>query len=260
MPFAPVNGIDLFYESHGDGPAIVFLHGRGGNHLSWWQQVPHFADRFRCITIDHREFGLTKEADKGPGRKAFADDLHELLDHLKIDRACLVGQSMGGFTAMSFAVRMPDRVAGLVLADTTGGIVSADIGSEMRKTIAALPAEPTARSLSLSFPKRKPELAFLYSALGRLTLSIREPLEDLLLSRDGPSLADLADWAVYKVPTLVIVGAEDVMVTPVVAHMVSAHLKGSRLETIHGAGHSAYFEKPKEFNAVLDAFLATLRF
>ena len=74
MPYAPVNGIDLFYESHGDGPAIVFLHGRGGNHLAWWQQIPHFADRFRCIAIDHREFGLTKEVKNGPGRKAFADD------------------------------------------------------------------------------------------------------------------------------------------------------------------------------------------
>ena len=47
MPFAPLNDIDLFYETHGEGPAIVFLHGRGGNHLSWWQQVPHFQERFR---------------------------------------------------------------------------------------------------------------------------------------------------------------------------------------------------------------------
>ena len=260
MPFAPINGIDLFYESHGSGPAIVFLHGRGGNHLSWWQQVPHFADRYRVITIDHREFGLTKDVDKGPGRKAFADDLHQLLDHLKIDRACLVGQSMGGFTAMSFAVREPDRVAGLVLADTTGGIVSADIASEMRKVLAALPADPLARTLALGFPKREPERAFLYSAIGRLTVSIRESVEDLLLSEDGPSLAELADWAVYKVPSLVIVGAEDVLVPPVAAHMVAAHLAGSKLEVIAGAGHSAYFEKPAEFNALLDKFLATLRF
>jgi 3-oxoadipate enol-lactonase len=260
MPHAPINGIDLFYESHGSGPPIVFLHGRGGNHLSWWQQVPHFEDRFRCITIDHREFGLSKDVANGPGRKAFADDLHALLDHLKIERACLVGQSMGGFTAMSFAVRAPDRVAGLVLADTTGGIVSADINSEMRKNLPTLPPEPLARSLGKGFPKRKPGLAFLYSALGRLTFSIRESVEDLLLSEDGPGLAELADWAVYKVPTLVIVGSEDVIVPPVVAHMVAAHLKGSKLEVIRGAGHSAYFEKPKEFNAVLDGFLPNLKF
>jgi 3-oxoadipate enol-lactonase len=260
MPFASVNGIDLFHESDGTGPAIVFLHGRGGNHLSWWQQVPHFAKRFRCITLDQREFGLTKEAKNGPGRKAFADDLHQLLDFLKIDRACLVGQSMGGFTAMSFAVREPDRVAGLVLADTTGGIVSADIRSEMRKSIANLPVDPAARALSPAFASGKEALAFLYAALGRLSPPIRESLEDLLTNEDGPSLADLVDWAVYKVPTLVIVGSEDVIVPPVVAHMVAAHLPGAKLETVQGAGHSVYFEKPAEFNALLDKFLAGLRF
>ena len=260
MPFAHVNGIDLFYESHGEGPAIVFLHGRGGNHLSWWQQVPYFESRFRCITIDHREFGLSKEVNNGPGRKAFADDLHELLDHLKIDKACLVGQSMGGFTAMSFAMRAPDRVAGLVLADTTGGIVTADIQSEMRRAIAALPADPLSRSLALGFPQREPELTFLYSALGRLTFSIRESLEDLLTNEDGPSLPDLADLAVYKVPALVIVGSEDVLVPPVVAHMVAAHLPGARLEVIAGAGHSAYFEKPAAFNAALEGFVGGLRY
>ena len=260
MPFAPVNGIDLFYESHGEGPAIVFLHGRGGNHLAWWQQVPHFSKRHRCIAIDHREFGLTKEVKDGPGRKAFADDLHQLLDHLKIDRACLVGQSMGGFTALSFAVRLPDRVAGLVLSDTSGGIVSADIRSEFRKNLPNLPTDVAVRALSKDFVKREPELAFLYGAIGRLAPPIREGLEALLLSEDGPSLVELADWAVYKVPTLVIVGEEDVVVPPVVAHMVAAHLKGAKLEVVPGAGHSVYFEKPAAFNALLDDFLKALRF
>ena len=260
MPFAPVNGIELFYESHGDGPAIVFLHGRGGNHLAWWQQIPHFSTRYRCIAIDHREFGLTKDVENGPGRKAFADDLHQLLDHLKIDRACIVGQSMGGFTALSFALREPDRVAGLVLADTSGGIVSADILSEFRKSLPNLPAEPASRALSRGFIDGNPMGAFLYSQIGGLTPPIRESLEDLLTSEDGPSLADLADWTVYKVPTLVIVGSEDVLVPPIVAHMVAAHLPGAKLETVQGAGHSVYFEKPAEFNALLDKFLATLKF
>ncbi len=260
MPFAPVNGIDLFYESHGTGPAIVFLHGRGGNHLAWWQQVPHFANRFRVVTLDQRGFGLTKEVKNGPGRKAFADDLHQLLDYLKIDRACLVGQSMGGFAALSFAVREPDRVAGLVLSDTSGGIVSADILSEFRKNLPNLPTDPAVRALSPTFIKSHPEMAFLYASIGRLSPPIRESLEDLLLSEDGPSLVDLADWAVYKVPALVIVGSEDVLVPPVIAHMVSAHLPGARLETVQGAGHSVYFENPKAYNALLDGFLTTLRF
>ena len=260
MPFARINGIDLFHESHGTGPAIVFLHGRGGNHLSWWQQVPHFSGGFRVVTLDQREFGQTREVEDGPGRKAFADDLHQLLDHLEIDRACLVGQSMGGYTALSFAVREPDRVAGLVLADTSGGIVSADILSEFRKNLPNLPENPAARSLAPGFVAARPDLAFLYAAIGRLSSPVRESLESLLTSEDGPGLAELADWAVYKVPTLVIVGDQDLMVPPVIAHMVAAHLPGARLEVVPGAGHSAYFEKPAEFNALLDAFLGTLRF
>ena len=260
MPFAPVNGIDLYYESHGEGPAIVFLHGRGGNHLSWWQQIPHFRDRYRCVAIDHREFGLTREVPDGPGRRAFADDLHELLDHLKVDRACLVGQSMGGFTALSYTVRLPDRVSGLVLADTSGGIVSADIQSEFRTRLPTLPTDVSVRALSAGFRQNQPALAFLYAEIGRLAPPIRESLEDLLLNQDGPSLVELADLAVYKIPTLVIVGDEDLLVPPVVGHMVAAHLPGAKLEVVAGAGHSVYFEKPAEFNALLDAFLATLRF
>ena len=260
MPFASVNGIDLFYESHGEGPAIVFLHGRGGNHLSWWQQVPHFARHFRCITLDQREFGLTKEIPGGPGRLAFADDLHQLLDHLLIERACLVGQSMGGFTALSFAVRAPDRVAGLVLAATSGGIVSADIHSEFRKNLPTLPQDVAVRALAPDFIKREPALAFLYADIGKLAPPIRETVEQLLTNEDGPSLADLADWSVYKIPALVIAGEHDLVVPPVIAHMVAAHLPGARLETVRGAGHSVYFEKPAEFNKLLDGFLATLRF
>ena len=57
MPLAALNGIELYYESHGEGPVVTFLHGAGGNHISWWQQVPVFSQRYRCLTIDHRGFG-----------------------------------------------------------------------------------------------------------------------------------------------------------------------------------------------------------
>ena len=58
---APVNGIDLYYESHGSdsAPTIVFAHGRGGNHMSWWQQVAAFSGEYRCITFDHRGWGAS---------------------------------------------------------------------------------------------------------------------------------------------------------------------------------------------------------
>src|SRR5690606_16126572 len=127
MPHFQINGIKLFAEQVGKGPAIVFAHGRGGNHLSWWQQVPAFSDRFRCITFDHRSFGMSYDVPDGPGQDAFIDDLERLLDQLKISRAVLVAQSMGGYTALGVALRNPARVAGLVLADTTASVAVPEI-------------------------------------------------------------------------------------------------------------------------------------
>ena len=57
MPFANINGIELYYEVHGEGPALVLAHGGGGSHLSWWQQVPEFSQTYKVITFDHRSFG-----------------------------------------------------------------------------------------------------------------------------------------------------------------------------------------------------------
>src|SRR3990172_8664119 len=77
VPFAPVNGIELYYKENGSGPALVFAHGAGGNHLSWWRQIPFFSRRFRCITFDHRAFGrsVDGEGDLRMGRRMFHEDL-----------------------------------------------------------------------------------------------------------------------------------------------------------------------------------------
>ena len=84
MPKARVNGIDFYYETDGEGPAIVFAHGRGGNHMSWWQQVPVFSKNYRCITFDHRGWGTSTDEPGGPGHGAFVEDLKQLLDYLEV--------------------------------------------------------------------------------------------------------------------------------------------------------------------------------
>ena len=122
MPYADVNGVRIYYESHGEGEAIVFAHGAGGNHLSWWQQVPFFRDRYRCVTFDHRGFGRSVERADGPGGASFAEDLRALLDHLGIERTLLAAQSMGGRACLGFSLAYPERVRGLVMSDTTGTI------------------------------------------------------------------------------------------------------------------------------------------
>jgi len=115
----------IFHEFHGEGPAIVFAHGVGGNHASWYQQVPLFSGAYRVITFDHRGFGRSAD-DEHKGRAGFVDDLKELLDALEIDKACLVGQSMGGGTVVGFAARYPERVSALVVSDSLFGIALPD--------------------------------------------------------------------------------------------------------------------------------------
>ena len=120
MPLAKVNGFEMYYETMGEGPPLVFAHGVGGNHAIWWQQVKYFAQWYQVITFDHRGFALSVDVEGGPGRAAFVDDLEGLLDFLKLDKVSLIAQSMGGRTCLGFAVHSPERVNALVMAATTG--------------------------------------------------------------------------------------------------------------------------------------------
>ena len=172
MSKAPVNGIELYYESSGKGPAVVFAHGSGGNHLSWWQQVPVFSLSYRCITFDHRGFGQSLNPPGAPGREAFVEDLRALLDHLEIEKAFLVAQSMGGLTCLGFALAFPQRTTGLVLADTTGGIGEQGVVKELRRR--QIPDDLMLRALSPGFQEREPAKAFLYREIN-LDLFVKTP-------------------------------------------------------------------------------------
>jgi len=72
---AKLGDFRMYYEVHGSGPAVVFAHGAGGTHMSWWQQVPVLSQKYRCITIDHRTYGYSQDVKGGPGRRAFVQDL-----------------------------------------------------------------------------------------------------------------------------------------------------------------------------------------
>ena len=106
---------ELHYEVYGEGPPVVF--------------APRFSREFRCVTYSQRGFGLSPDQSGGPGRAAFVDDLRSLLDRLDIEKASLVGQSMGGRSVLGFAAAYPERVDALVLSGTTGGYRDAELDS-----------------------------------------------------------------------------------------------------------------------------------
>ena len=253
MSKARVNGIELYYESMGEGFAVVFAHGRGGNHLSWWQQVPVFSRSYRCITFDHRGFGQSPAPGDGPGREAFVDDLRALLDHLEIAEAFLVAQSMGGLTCLGFALAYPQRTKGLVLADTTGGIGEHSVVETLRQRQA--PDDVMLRAVSPGFREREPAKAFLYREV-----NLMNPPRDLepngFTSGEGPKAAELAQMAV---PTLLIVGEEDVVMPPAAMELSQRLIPGSRLDVVADAGHSVYFEQPEIFNGLVLDFFARVQ-
>ena len=252
MPKAQINGIELYYESHGSGPAIVFAHGRGGNHISWWQQVAQFSSGYRCITFDHRGWGQSIAEFGSPLRENFTADLTVLLDHLGIQQTFLVAQSMGGFCCLEFALANPDRTLGLVLADTTGGVISPGVSEALGR--ATPPPDGVARSLAGSFIEKQPALTFLYQQIGGLN---PERGEDGVISgfrrEDAPGEAAFLGW---QIPTLLVVGEEDRIFPPDVIEEVHKVIPGSRMEVVPGSAHSAHFEQADVFNELLAEFCA----
>src|SRR5579864_9152268 len=103
-------GAEIYYETTGTGPAIVFAHGLGGNHLSWWQQVPYFSQRYTCLTFAHRGFSPSRVTSGTVDPALFEGDLLALIDHLELAEVRLVAQSMGGWTCLNFALHHPRRV------------------------------------------------------------------------------------------------------------------------------------------------------
>jgi len=115
MPYAPIRDILTYYEEAGSGDPLVLIMGLGGDLQAWALQVPALARQFRVITFDNRGAGRTSAPDKPYSIDGMADDLAALLDSLKIDKANLLGFSMGGFIAQEFALKYPKRVEKLIL-------------------------------------------------------------------------------------------------------------------------------------------------
>jgi pimeloyl-ACP methyl ester carboxylesterase len=253
MPFAEVNAARIYYEQHGRGPDLVFLHGAGGNHLSWWQQVPAFADRYRCTVYDARGWGLST-GDLGVGRWAFGTDLIALIDHLGIERAHVGAHSMGGRAAAGLVRLAPQRVRSLVLSGTNAGAANdriREIQDELRETRGGNGLREHA--LSDEFEAEHPHLASLYRQInalnpGRPRGMLGRPPPTYQGSMHEPLSASGA-------PVLFIAGEHDRITSPALIREAHALVAGSEFHEILGAGHNAYFERPREWNRVVRDFL-----
>jgi 3-oxoadipate enol-lactonase len=256
---------EITYEVTGTGPALVFAHGIGGNHLSWWQQVPHFCDRYSCVTFSHRGFPPSVNRTGAVGPAEFASDLAALVDHLELKEVCLVAQSMGGWTCLTFARERPRMVRALVMSSTTGTVDFAAIDHPEIEglglwTTRAEAAKEELASLGIlaatgaRMATEQPVPYFLYRELYDLTPTVYKDRVRKAV-RSARSLGPQA-VAGISTPTLFVVGEEDLIFPPGAAAATASLMPDARLVRVPAAGHSVYFERPDLYNRTVDAFLS----
>ncbi len=257
-------GIDIAYDDVGAGPAVVFLHGFPHNRTLWAPQLGGLMARARCVAPDLRGFGESEIS--GPySIDGYADDVVAMLDALGIERAVIAGLSMGGYVAFAIWRRHRARVRALILADTRPGADSEDTKEKRREMIRTARAKGSGAiadaqiggMVGKTTRTRHPDIA---DAVHRmLTMAPVEgvvgALEAMIARPDStPTLATI------DVPTLIIVGDEDVLTPPAESRAMHAAIAGSRLEIIEGAGHVSNVERPAAFNHVTSEFLGVLTY
>ena len=255
-------GIMLACDDIGEGEAVLFVHGFPHHRALWAPQMRTLRTRCRCIAPDLRGFGESAVAPPY-SMDRYADDLARLLAALGVERATVVGLSMGGYIALAFWRRHAAHVRALVLADTRAGADDAAARAR-RLELAALARERGAEAVAdamlpgmagKSTRERQPELmAALRAMLASAPVDgIVGALQAMMERPDStPTLATIT------VPTLVIVGDEDVLTPPAEAERLHAGIAGSRLAVIPGAGHVSNLERPSAFTAVTCELLESL--
>jgi pimeloyl-ACP methyl ester carboxylesterase len=261
MPHVDVNGQRIYHEdSGGAGLPLVLAHGLLMDHEMFASQVAAFGDSHRVVTWDERGHGLTESTDDDFSYWDSADDLRGLLDHLGIERAVVGGMSQGGFLSLRFALRHPDRVAGLVLIDTQSGREDPDKLPQYETMVDVWvtdgPSDMIADAVAAIIigPDRPESAAWIAKWKARPTGQIRQIFRTLVTRDDiTDRLGEIA------APALVIHGEEDLAIDVPRAEALAAGLPNARpLVRVPGAGHAANLTHPEPANAAIADFLRSL--
>lgn len=249
------------HDAGGDGPAVLFVHGLGGSLYSWWAQLTEAAARgYRGIAHDARGAGLS-DVPPGPySVDGWAEDAVAVLDELEVERAALVGHSVGCMVAEQAAVALGERCWALVMVG--GALEWPEIArpafaqrAEAARAgrlheIAAAVAE---RGLSEAARRSDPRL---HGLILRAVAS-SDP-EGYALSALATADGRMTDLDRLRCPLLATTGSEDLVASPEAAEAIAAAAPDGRVEVLEGAAHWCMLEAPGELNAALFAFLDAL--
>lgn len=238
----------------------MFLHGIGGNRRNWGTQLAFFAARYRAAAWDARGYGDSDDYEGPLEFSAFSIDLARVLDHLGVEKAHVVGLSMGGRIARDFAIGHPQRVRSLTLANTSpgfGALPPDKVKAFLDARRAPLLAGATPAELAPELARKLAGPQASRAALDALIDSISRLHKESYLKTLEASVTQDRDAPVERlqVPTLVVTSEHDSLYPPPVARAMAARIPGAELVEIPGAGHLSNLEQPERFNAALSAFL-----
>lgn len=254
--FAEVNGTRLYYETAGRGLEVVLIHGGLVDSRLWDEQMGPLSKRLRVVRYDLRGYGRSAAA---PEPFSHLEDLRALLDFLKIEKATLVGLSLGGIIAADFALEHPARVRRLVLV---GPGLRGDKQPPPKDAAAAIEAMGRGAEAFADATMRRELYAAVRpgsAAHARLRRMLLENFKALSTLRPGfikyPDPPTAERLGQIKAPTLVLIGERDGRNLLNIAETLATRIPAARMDVIDGSSHHPPVEKPKEFNRALLDFL-----
>jgi pimeloyl-ACP methyl ester carboxylesterase len=263
---ALANYVDL---GSGDGPPAVFVHGLGGQWQNWLENIPRVATRRRAIAVDLPGFGLSEKPRDEITISGYGRFVRSVLEHLGIERAHLIGNSMGGFVASEVAIQFPEIVDRLVLV-SAAGISTASVA---RAPVLALARVGTAVT-TFTAARHKQLMCRPITRHGALLLVVRHPsliapdlaYEGLVKGTGKPGFDDALRASLkydyrerlpdVKQPTLIVWGEQDSILPVQDAHEYERLISDSRKVVMQDTGHVPMLERPSAFNEMLMDFLA----
>ena len=248
MSYIDRDGVRIYYEQHGAGPAVLLSPGYSASARMWRGQMEALADSYHVIAWDMRGHDRSDSPDDPAlySHEATVIDMAAVLDACGIGRAVIAGLSLGGFMSLAFHLAHPARTEALMLFDTGPGYKK-DEGREVWNRLAdAMAAAYEKKGLAAAGVSAEVSIAHHRSAQG-----LAHAARGMLAQKDGRVIESLPSIAV---PTLVLVGENDAQFRPSADYM-AARIPGAQKAILEKAGHAANLDQPEAFNAAVRAFL-----
>ena len=257
MPLARLNGISISYQVEGQGEPLVMIMGFTASRIGWMPQRRFFKRYYRVITFDNRGAGKSDKPPVSYSTRMMADDTVKLMDVLGIEKAHIMGLSMGGMIAQELAINYPQRVVKLVLVATytRQDEISGDT-LEQAKFLHLSPEKKINAMIGLAF--NKPLYRFTVGLLARAQAGFRGVSSKVGIAGQSEACQKhdtLERLSSITAPTLIIVGTGDRIINPVSSEVIAGKIPNAKLVKVDGASHYFSFEMKNVFNREVLNFL-----